>query len=76
LSNAADKVTWRPAANIGNGARRRRSGREGICGSCAMSIDGQNKLACLKPIKDVKGKVSIYPLPDMPVVKDLVLLRY
>ena len=50
----------------------RRSCREGICGSCAMNIDGTNTLACLKPIADVKGAVSIYPLPHMPVVKDLV----
>ncbi|MDE8347230.1 MAG: succinate dehydrogenase iron-sulfur subunit [Acidocella sp.] len=50
----------------------RRSCREGICGSCAMNIDGGNTLACLKPIDDVKGAVSINPLPHMPVVKDLV----
>ncbi|HEY1722730.1 MAG TPA: succinate dehydrogenase iron-sulfur subunit [Magnetospirillaceae bacterium] len=50
----------------------RRSCREGICGSCAMNIDGGNTLACLKPIEDIKGDVKIYPLPHMPVVKDLV----
>jgi succinate dehydrogenase / fumarate reductase iron-sulfur subunit len=50
----------------------RRSCREGICGSCAMNIDGGNTLACLKPIEEVKGAVKIHPLPHMPVVKDLV----
>ncbi len=50
----------------------RRSCREGICGSCAMNIDGANALACLKSIDDVRGPVKIYPLPHMPVVKDLV----
>jgi succinate dehydrogenase / fumarate reductase iron-sulfur subunit len=50
----------------------RRSCREGICGSCAMNIDGLNTLACLKPIEEVKGDVRINPLPHMPVVKDLV----
>ena len=50
----------------------RRSCREGICGSCAMNIDGTNTLACLKPIDEVKGAVKISPLPHMPVVKDLV----
>src|SRR5271165_6156099 len=50
----------------------RRSCREGICGSCAMNIDGSNTLACLKPIDEVKGAVKINPLPHMPVVKDLV----
>jgi succinate dehydrogenase / fumarate reductase iron-sulfur subunit len=50
----------------------RRSCREGVCGSCAMNIDGMNTLACTKPIADVKGPVRIYPLPHLPVVKDLV----
>jgi succinate dehydrogenase / fumarate reductase iron-sulfur subunit len=50
----------------------RRSCREGICGSCAMNIDGTNTLACLKPIDEVKGDVKIYPLPHMEVIKDLV----
>ena len=50
----------------------RRSCREGVCGSCAMNIDGTNTLACTKDMKDIKGEVKIYPLPHMPVVKDLV----
>ncbi len=50
----------------------RRSCREGICGSCAMNIDGLNTLACTKSIADIKGDVKIFPLPHMPVVKDLV----
>lgn len=50
----------------------RRSCREGICGSCAMNIDGANTLACTKGIDEVKGDVKIYPLPNMPVIKDLV----
>ena len=50
----------------------RRSCREGVCGSCAMNIDGTNTLACTKNINDVKGEVKIYPLPHMEVIKDLV----
>ncbi len=50
----------------------RRSCREGVCGSCAMNIDGRNTLACTKAIEDVDGEVSVYPLPHMEVVKDLV----
>jgi succinate dehydrogenase / fumarate reductase iron-sulfur subunit len=51
----------------------RRSCREGICGSCAMNIDGVNTLACTKACDDVRGRtVSVYPLPHMQVVKDLV----
>ena len=50
----------------------RRSCREGICGSCAMNINGVNRLACTTALTDLKGEVRIYPLPHMPVVKDLV----
>ena len=50
----------------------RRSCREGICGSCAMNIDGTNTLACTKPISDIRGEVQINPLPHLKVVKDLV----
>ena len=50
----------------------RRSCREGICGSCAMNIDGTNTLACTKSLDDIGGEVKIYPLPHMPVSKDLV----
>ena len=50
----------------------RRSCREGICGSCAMNINGLNRLACTTSMHDLAGDVRIYPLPHMPVVKDLV----
>ncbi|KQT66013.1 MULTISPECIES: succinate dehydrogenase iron-sulfur subunit [unclassified Aureimonas] len=50
----------------------RRSCREGICGSCAMNIDGSNTLACTKGMDEVKGAIKVYPLPHMPVIKDLV----
>src|SRR5712672_360238 len=50
----------------------RRSCREGICGSCAMNIDGKNALACISACADVKRDIKIYPLPHMPVIKDLV----
>lgn len=51
----------------------RRSCREGICGSCAMNINGTNTLACTLNMRDLApGDVTIYPLPHMDVVKDLV----
>ncbi|MBO0906493.1 succinate dehydrogenase iron-sulfur subunit [Jiella sonneratiae] len=50
----------------------RRSCREGICGSCAMNIDGSNTLACTKGMDEIEGEIAIYPLPHMPVIKDLV----
>lgn len=48
----------------------RRSCREGICGSCAMNINGKNTLACICSIPE-KG-ATIYPLPHMEIIKDLV----
>lgn len=50
----------------------RRSCREGICGSCAMNIDGCNGLACLTKIESGSSS-TITPLPHMFVVKDLVV---
>lgn len=50
----------------------RRSCREGICGSCAMNINGTNTLACLSYIENQPDKCKIYPLPHMYIIKDLV----
>jgi succinate dehydrogenase / fumarate reductase, iron-sulfur subunit len=50
----------------------RRSCREGIGGSCTMNIDGTDWLACTKAVDEIKSDVRIYPLPHMPVIKDLV----
>ncbi|MDD2863387.1 MAG: succinate dehydrogenase iron-sulfur subunit [Methylococcales bacterium] len=52
----------------------RRSCREGVCGSCAMNVNGKNTLACTKSLADYEGDtLKIYPLPHMTVVKDLVV---
>ncbi|KAL8124263.1 succinate dehydrogenase [ubiquinone] iron-sulfur subunit 2, mitochondrial-like [Apium graveolens] len=51
----------------------RRSCREGICGSCAMNIDGCNGLACLTKIESGPSTTMITPLPHMFVIKDLVV---
>lgn len=50
----------------------RRSCREGICGSCAVNLQGMNKLACITAIPDDKT-VTIYPIPHMYVLRDLVV---
>ncbi|WP_334128392.1 succinate dehydrogenase iron-sulfur subunit [Sneathiella sp.] len=50
----------------------RRSCREGICGSCAMNINGTNTLACTTGMDEFDGEIKIHPLPHQPVVKDLV----
>ncbi len=69
-----DAIIW-IKAKIDSTLTFRRSCREGICGSCAMNMNGQNGLACTSSIDDsinAKGVVAIYPLPHMPVIKDLV----
>jgi succinate dehydrogenase / fumarate reductase iron-sulfur subunit len=50
----------------------RRSCREGVCGSCAMNMDGTNWLACTRFISDLGSPATIYPLANMRIVKDLV----
>lgn len=51
----------------------RRSCREGVCGSCSMSINGRNWLACTQPIDESPDPVRIFPLNHMRVIKDLVV---
>ncbi|MCK5285044.1 MAG: succinate dehydrogenase iron-sulfur subunit [Alphaproteobacteria bacterium] len=58
--------------SIDHGLTFRKSCREGICGSCAMNINGTNTLACTKDINDCKGDVKVTPLPHMSIIKDLV----
>ena len=51
----------------------RRSCREGVCGSCAMNINGANNLACTMGMDETgDGDIAVYPLPHQPVVKDLI----
>ena len=50
----------------------RRSCAHGVCGSCAMNVDGVNTLSCTKSHSDISGDLNIYPLPHLKVVKDLV----
>jgi succinate dehydrogenase / fumarate reductase, iron-sulfur subunit len=50
----------------------RRSCREGVCGSCAMNIDGTNWLACTRFIADTDSPVTMFPLANFRVIKDLV----
>ncbi|PCI20493.1 MAG: succinate dehydrogenase iron-sulfur subunit, partial [Piscirickettsiaceae bacterium] len=38
----------------------------------SMNINGRNTLACTKDIRDIDGPIKIYPLPHLPVVKDIV----
>lgn len=58
--------------NVDSSLTFRRSCREGICGSCAMTMDGTNWLACTRFIEDTNTPATVYPLANMRVVKDLV----
>jgi succinate dehydrogenase iron-sulfur subunit len=51
----------------------RRSCAHGICGSDAMLINGRNRLACKERIERLGRKISVAPLPGLPVMKDLVV---
>ncbi len=51
----------------------RQSCRHGICGACAMNIDGLNRLACETRVADLAERVKMSPLPGFPVVRDLVV---
>lgn len=51
----------------------RRSCGEGVCGSDGMNINGRNGLACITPLAELKQPVKIYPMPGLPVVRDLVV---
>ena len=58
--------------NVDSTLTFRRSCREGVCGSCAMNIDGTNWLACTRFVSETRKRARIYPLNNMPVIKDLV----
>jgi succinate dehydrogenase / fumarate reductase, iron-sulfur subunit len=52
----------------------RRSCAHGICGSCAMNINGQNLLACETLIGHLRRQhtITVEPLPSLPIIKDLI----
>ena len=50
----------------------RRSCAHGVCGSCAMNVDGKNTLSCIKAHNEINGDLNIYPLPHLKVLKDLI----
>ena len=66
-----DALIW-IKSNVDSTLTFRRSCREGVCGSCAMNMDGTNWLACTRSISDLGTPATIYPLANMRVIKDLV----
>ena len=52
----------------------RRSCAHGVCGSCAMRINGQNMLACKTLVQDLKtNKITVEPILGLPVLKDMIV---
>ncbi len=54
----------------------RYSCRSAICGSCAMEINGTEKLACRTSVRkewERHGAIAVAPLRNLPVIKDLVV---
>ena len=62
-------VKWEQDASL----TFRRSCGHGICGSDAMLINGRNRLACRIRVDQLGKRISVSPLPGLPVVKDLVV---
>lgn len=68
--DALNEIKWRHDGTLSY----RRSCRHGICGSCAMTIDGKNTLACELQVSACKGGVIVVePLRAFPVLRDLVV---
>lgn len=53
----------------------RRSCAHGICGSCAMKINGANMLSCEALLANFRNpkRITVEPLPSLPIIKDLVV---
>jgi succinate dehydrogenase / fumarate reductase iron-sulfur subunit len=65
-----NQIKWHSDGTLGF----RRSCRSGICGSCAVNVNGKKMLACETKISDLKKKrIVIKPLPHFVIIKDLVV---
>jgi len=69
ILDALNEIKWRQDGTLSY----RRSCRHGICGSCAMMINGKNELACEKQISTLKGEITVAPLKGFPIVRDLLI---
>jgi succinate dehydrogenase / fumarate reductase iron-sulfur subunit len=65
-----NRIKWEQDGTLGY----RMSCGHGVCGSCAMKINGRCSLACQKLIKDFEGEeIVLEPLPSFRVLKDLIV---
>lgn len=69
ILDALNAIKWHLDGTLGY----RRSCRHGICGSCAMMINGKNDLACEKQISSCRGTITLEPLKGFPVLRDLMV---
>lgn len=67
-----DELFW-IQENLDSALSFRRSCREGICGSCAMNINGTNSLACIYHVGADSASNIVYPLAHLPIIRDLVV---
>lgn len=67
--DALNEIKWRHDGTLSY----RRSCRHGICGSCAMTINGKNNLACESQVETLKGVIWVEPLRSFPIIKDLIV---
>jgi succinate dehydrogenase / fumarate reductase iron-sulfur subunit len=67
--DALNEIKWRQDGTLSY----RRSCRHGICGSCAMTINGKNNLACESQVETLKGVIWVEPLRSFPIIKDLIV---
>jgi len=51
----------------------RSSCRSAVCGSCAMFINGRQRLACNTQVTTLGSEITVAPLPHLPVIRDLVV---
>ena len=81
VAGALDYINYHDDIVNAEGKRSTRIGWEcscmqGICGACAMVINGRPALACETFVRDFKGKdIEIRPLRKFPVIHDLVVDR-
>lgn len=67
--DALNQIKWKQDGTLSY----RRSCRHGICGSCAMTINGKNNLACESQVENLKGIIWVEPLRSFPIIKDIIV---
>lgn len=69
ILDALSEIKWHHDGSLGF----RRSCRHGICGSCAVMVNGKNDLACELQLGSIKGVIQVDPLKEFKVIRDLIV---